>query len=229
MPDIYDINFETQETNILPPPKRLRKMFDYLFSILYPLQWLRDLLLGDYKTGANYPNYNAFSAYTKGDRVFFFGDKGIYERTVTGSASGLNGPPSDPTRWMKIQYIFIGTDERIKYNSQIIMLEYELNRYYKVSTTDPQIFINNNSAQTNVFVMGNTGPTSSAMANNSSFSTSWMGNAPTFPAPLPDFTVNVPTSLLSTLGLTLQDQINNVRQFVDKYKLGGMTYNVIAF
>lgn len=227
MPDIYDINFETQETNILPPPKRLQKMMDYLFSILYPLQWLRDLLFGDYRLGASYPVYNAFASYNKGDRVIGY-DKSVYECLVNGTISGLNGPGSDPTGWLKIQELFIGTDERIKYNSQIMMLEYELNKYYMVGTGSPQIFINNNSATTSVFVMGNSGATSSSMANNSVFSTSYMGNAPTFSA-LPSFTVNVPVSLFATLGLTVQDQENNIRQFVDKYKLGGTTYNVVTF
>jgi hypothetical protein len=231
MPDIFDIDYEVQEQNILPPTKRLPVILAYMFAIIYALQWVRDRILGDYKAGATYPIYNAFATYNIGDRVIFFEDHSVYECMVNGTVSGIGGPASDPA-WMKIQDLFIGVDERIKYNSQIIVLEYALNRYYLVPPTDPQIYIENNSSATPFFVMGNTGQTSSNMVNDSSISvaiTAWMGNVPTFPTPAPPFTVFVPTSLFATLGLTVQDQENNIRQFVDKYKLGGLTYSVEQF
>lgn len=213
-------------TELAPPKKRKPKYLAWIYCLVYPLQWLRDLFYGDYKTGAVYPDYNPIASYQKGDRVIG-ADKAVYECLFNGTSSGSSGPYNSPD-WVKTQDVFIGTDERVKYNSQLIILEYALNHYYRVPNTDPQIYLLTNPQTSNVFLMANSSGLSSLMTYNPLFAQAWMPNVPVFVI-AEHFTVFVPTLLFATLGTTTQDRENNIRQFVNKYKLAGTTYDVQTF
>lgn len=223
----YDFDTNIVGPQLMPPELRKSKHLAWIRVILSPVQYLRDLFFNLFIGGQVYPIYGAFTPYNRGDRVTNY-DKAVYECLINGTVSGLSGPSGDPA-WMKVVELFIGVDERVLYSSQIIVLEYALNKYFLVQPADPQIYISNNTTSTIVFVMGNSGTYSSNLANDSNFSTSWMSNSPSFSAPLPPFTVYVPSALFATLGLNVQDQENTVRQFVDRYRLGGITYNVTTF
>lgn len=225
----YDFNTNTIGPQLIPPQLRLTVHLAWLRVLLLPgIQYLRDLIFDVYFGGQRYPIYSAFNPYNRGDRVTGY-DKALYQCLVNGTVSGLSGPYNDPA-WMKIQDNFIGVDERVKYNSQFMVLELALNTFFLVLTTDPdQIYLQTNSRDSSVFVMGQTGETSSAMYNNSLFSTAAMYNDPTFVAFAANFTVFVPNGVLATLGNTAQDQENAIRQFVDKYKLAGLTYLVSGY
>lgn len=225
----FDIDYNARVNELNVPKYRLNKFTSWLYCLVFPIQYLRDLFLGDYKTGATYPVYNAFTTYNAPQRVLYY-DRAVYECQVNGTITGIAGPASDPVAWVRVQDLFIGTDERVRYTSQIMTLEYALNHYYFVAPAAPdQIYIGNNTLSSRYFIMGDTGPYSSDLVNYSSFARTFMGDSPSFVAASNNFTIYVPTSLLSTLGLTLQDQINNVRQFVNKYKLAGISYNVVGY
>ena len=226
---IYDYNTETVNEQLTPPQLRQPNFLAWLKVLTTPIQWLRDWFFDVYIGATTYPPYNALAAYNRGDRVFFYDNKGLYERTVTGSASGFDGPPSDLGRWFKLQDNFIGVDERVKYNAQIIVFEYALNTFFFTGAIPYKIYIQNNAANYTTFVMGNAGPYSSNMANTAQWTTANMGNAPTFTPVTANFTIFVPNSVLSTLGLTAQDQENAIREFADKYKLAGTTYLVTGY
>jgi hypothetical protein len=231
---IYDINYIDRDNELTPPKYRLSKFLSWLNCLNYPLQWLRDNWFGEYKQGSTANKFIDNNFYTTNDKVIWI-DSSVYifilpyPEFVT---IGLNAPTGDPDSaitWQKIQDVFIGVDERVRYSSQIIVLEFALNRFYQVPSIDPQIYIQNNTVANNVFVMGNSGATSSNMVNDSVFAETTMFNSPTFPAYLGNFTVYVPSALFATLGTTTQNRENNIRQFVDKYRLAGIKYNVLTF
>lgn len=208
-------------------------MLAFIKCILYALQWDRDRLLDDYKKGSSAPDFVSGGPYVRGDFIVWI-DKSIYSYLplVGFSTIGINAPTGDPDSaitWIKTQDIFIGVDERAKYNSQIIMFEYELNHYYRVPISDPQIYISTNQNNNYSFVMGNTGENSSSMSNNSVYATNFMYNAPSFTLGFVNFTIFFPLILFGTLGLTVADCQNNIRQFANKYKLGGITYDIQTF
>jgi hypothetical protein len=231
---IYDINYIDRDNELTPPKYRLSKFLSWLNCLNYPLQWLRDNWFGEYKQGSTANKFIDNNFYTTNDKVIWI-DSSVYIFIlpyVEFVTIGLNAPTGDPDSaitWQKIQDVFIGVDERVRYSSQIIVLEYALNHYYQVPTTDPQIYINNNPIDQSVFVMGNSGDTSSNMVNNSFFATSAMNNSPSFTTFLGNFTIYFPNALFAILGSTSQDRENNIKQFVNKYKLAGITYNILTY
>lgn len=228
---IYDINFSLAWNNLLPTTKRKSKMLAWGKSLLKPLQWLRDLIFGGYADNVYdltnlYPYYNNGSLYTSGQRILST-DKKVYENIL--ACTGVVPSPVNSNNWLLVLDNFIGVRVRAKFNSQIIVLENALNQWFLTigfSASTPQIYVQNNNVA-NGFLMGATSATSSTMANNSLYTTSYMGL--TYTPTAYDFTVYVPNSTWSVLGTTTQDKINNVRRFVDKYKLTGIKYNVLNF
>lgn len=227
MPNIYDIDYNLQADNLNAPQRRLPKFTAFLHSLMKPLQWRRDLFFIEYATGSYnlYPNYDPSNGYVFGDRVIY-SDKRVYESIFPTPFAGT--PPTDPTHWTLIVDNFIGLNERLKYTSQIITIEYALNRWFmNIGATD-QIYIQNNNTIQSVFVMGVTGPFSSAMAVNSLSSTSFMAVNPTFSVQY-NFTIYVPVALFNSLGSTPQDSENTVRRYADQFVLAGLLYDVQTF
>lgn len=220
---IYDITYNTQADRLTPTKKRLPKFLSWLYSVMSAMQWVRDRLLTDYKTGVSYNAWDAISTYFPSDFVIY-SNNAVYQCLKTNSATQ---PDLYPDYWLKTQDCFIGTDERVKYNGQIIVLEYALNRWFQnVGATD-QIYINNNVTNADNLLMGNTSVYSGALANNSQYATSYLNNS--LIAVQYDYTVNVPSALFTTLGSTTQNRENAIRNIVDKYNMAGMNYNVITF
>jgi len=224
---IYDINYALAWSNLLPTTKRKTKMLAWGTALLKPLQWLRDLFFGDYADGASYALWAYFVYYNQGDRVVGL-NKRVYEALIATPPfpSAFFPDTNNTTYWIEVTDNFIGVRERAKYNSEIIVLEYALNKWYRVPTSDPQIYIANNNVASG-FLMGASSATSSVMAADSYYSTSYMGL--TYTPVAYDFTVFVPVVLFATLGSTLANRENNVRSFVDKYKLAGLQYDIQTF
>lgn len=222
---LYNITFNNVWKLVSPPNKRKPKLLAWGNSLMFPMQWLRDLWLGWYKTGATCAAYNNSATYNYGDRVIFK-DGRVYVNILNNGLGTVGIDPTDPTVWAILLENFIGADERVNYNAQIIEYEYALNRWFQVSTGSPQIYIQNNTAQGS-FVMGNSSSTSSYMPNTSSNSISFLSNA--YIATPPSFTIFVPSALFATLGTTTQNRENAIRSFADKYKLAGTDYDVQTF
>lgn len=222
----YDFDTNVLANWLIPPQLRQAAQLAWHRVMLKPLQWLRDWFFDSYIAGSNALPFDVGSTpYNRGQRALE--NYAVYECIVNGTTLS---PSASPTSWQKIQDIFIGADERIKYNSQIIVLEYALNkRFQPPLVLGSQIFINNNPINTSVFVMGNTSATSSNMSNSGANSTAFMWNVPVYNSGLGSFTVNVPAALYTTLGNSPTNRERAIRQFVDKYKLAGTTYSVATF
>lgn len=225
----YDFDAEIVAEQLTPPVLRQPKQLAWLKVLARPIQWLWQLIFEDYSTGVSYLDWANIFAYNAGDRIVWT-DKSVYEAKVTHiSISGSNEPTGNvdsADTWLKVQDKHTGADQRARYNSQIIVLEHILNKWYRIPTTDPQIYIENN-VNTNGFLMGTVGVYSSKIPNNSVFMADYLWNTPDFSST--DFTVFVPVAFFATLGDTAQNRENNVRRIVDQYRIAGITYTVTTY
>lgn len=223
---IYSITYSTVSNLLNVPNKRNAKFIAVFASILKPLQWLNNLFANDYIDGYQYPDYNAFAVYNIGDRITFTDNRNYEFVKIPDFYVGGISPSDVGDYWLLIQDNFIGANDRVKFNSQIIMLEKELNIWYKNPLPANQIYIVNNVNPAN-FVLGGSGATSSKMSLLSQSSTVFLANVTNFVNS--DFTVMVPTALYTTLGTTAVNRENNIRSFVNKYKLAGINYDVQTY
>jgi hypothetical protein len=220
---IYDYDNQIIGEQLTPPVLRTTKQLAWINTLTAAIQNLWSLIFEDYRVGSVYPDYGFFTQYYVGDRVLFV-DKSIYECI----SNSLNISCLDTTKWVKVNDNFIGSDERVKYNSQLIVLEYALNNWFLNLTATDQIFIATNNITSNLFLMGQTGTYSSTMANSSVFSAYFMPNVASYPTQY-NFTINVPLALFTTLGTDNTNRENTIRIFADKYVLSGITYNVTTY
>lgn len=198
---IYDINYNNAGNLLLPPSKRKPKYQGIINTIMKPMQWLRDLILGDYKEGSAYAFYNNSIVYAAGDRVVWY-NRGVYERLpvnlgISGAppTSSIIIPNYDPTLfWMKVQDNFIGTDERVRYNGQIIIFEAAINKWFFNPLPNDQIYV---------------GPSVNPTPTN--------------------YAINVPLALFNSLGANNTERENVIRSFADVYNVIGMIYEVLTY
>lgn len=213
---IYNIDTDFVGEQLTPPDLRKTKMLAWLKVLLNPLSNLFNINFLDYKIGNSYTNYDNSTTYNFGDIVLYT-DKSTYQCIVSTSV-GVN--PLNATNWIKINDIFIGSDERVRYNAQTILFNYLLNRYFQTTG----IYIANNLTEDNSFVMGNSGEQSSVMTNNSIYQENYLGNTYTY-QPY-DFTIFVPSAFYASLG---SEADNLIRNIADKYNLAGIVYNIDTY
>lgn len=224
---LYELDTDYIGEQLLPPKLRKVKALAWLKVLLKPLSNLFNIDFKDYTLGAIYDPYDVLTNYPFGERVIWT-DKRVYESLTS---SNLGNLPSDSAKWLLCQNIFIGVDERVKYNSQKILFEFALNKFFMV---DPfpadQIYITNNfvNASTN-FVMGLMSSSSSVMPLNSVNQIDYMGLSPVYVTDIYDYTINVPTAVFTGLGDNTSNREQAIRNFADLYNLSGMQYNVITY
>jgi len=223
---IFDITYPIQVNRLLPPDKRKAKMLAWLNALTYPIQWCRDILFNDYAKGS-YANDWADIAYTKGQRVRYI-DNAVYENIQSvGNASGIL--PTNSNYWYKILDIFIGVNERVKYNGQIIMYEFALNKYFRVGIA-PFIFITNNPIQSPFFISGLSEPFSSSVYESGIYNSDYVGQEYNVSIKKQNnYTINVPIALFNSLGATDDVRAAIVKAQAEKYNVYGMIYNIISY
>jgi len=219
----YDSNIVAEQ--LTPPVLRKSKFLSWLYVIVKPIHNLWSNVFESYKIGDISLDYNNASSYVFGDKVKYT-DNSIYQLIVS-SSIGVN--PLNTTNWVKLNDNFIGTNERVKINSQIILLEYYLNKWYNVSTLSDQIYIENIKEISNIFQMSISSIYSSTMPLNSNYSETYMGLEPTYPDVSVDFNVCVPIALYTTLGDNNDNRDNNIKNIIDKYKLSGIRYKIETY
>jgi hypothetical protein len=127
--------------DLTPSALRKDKFTAWLRVLLRPMFYMADIFTDDFITGAEiYLDYDNATTYNYGDRVIY-SDRGVYECMVASSVGVTPfGNALSDTNWNKILQDFISIDERIKTTSQIITLEYAINRYYRIYTA-PFIYL----------------------------------------------------------------------------------------
>lgn len=217
MASIYDITFSGLWEQVLPSQKRLATWLAMGAVLLSPLQWLRDNFFARYADGSSDAVYSSVTAYLPGDRVIYT-DRAVYECLL--ASTGNN--PSDTTYWIKIQDVFIGLRERSHYNSQKIVLEYALNRWFSV-TSAPLIYIDNNALVNNAMLVGIDEPETSTIAINENESLDAVGLTASNNGTA--FTIWVPTAVWNTIAASDPDRTSIIKSFADQFVLAGITYD----
>lgn len=147
---LFDITFSNLKDNILPPNYRTAVHKFWILTWTNVIQYLRDRVLGDYRTGSNYPEWTA-GTYAIHDKVIY--NQVVYESQEDGNT---DTPPS--SKWAVWLPSFIGSDERKYLNGQKVVLEYALNRYYGTTFRQPplvsDIYIDNLGSSIVGFVVG---------------------------------------------------------------------------
>lgn len=221
----YDFDTDILGKQLLPPQLRRTKFLAWLKVLLKPLQWKRDVFFDSYAAGSSDPFFDSSNSYSTPDRVVM-SDNSVWESLNTSPTLGsVSSPFITPDEWVKVQDIYIGVDERRKYNAQIIVLEHALNRWFQ-NPNNPQIYVGNNTV-TNHFLMGASSSTSSTMPVLSAFVSDYMNDS--YSPIAYNFTVYVPAALFATLGTTTQNRENAIRNIVDKYCVAGILYEVTTF
>lgn len=224
----YSVNYVVE--NLLPPILRQVKQIAWLKVIAKPLDWLSDRLT-DYIDGTDLgtKQWSSLTTYNRDSDPVIWTDSKVYQ-CIKDGALGVNYAPTGTanslTYWIEVLPNWIGTKERIKYNSQIIILEYALNKiFFNVGVAD-QIHVETLTT-IDGFVMFTTSAGSSEMYTNSLYTGEFMFTE--YSPTQNNFTVWVPAALFATLGSTTQDRENSIRKVVDKYRIPGITYNVDTF
>lgn len=228
---IYDYNSNTVAEQLTPPILRNSKFLAWLYVLVKPIQKLWSNFNDDYSNGDVYNAYDVLTTYNYGDIVVYT-NKSVYEATylIDGVATSFSGIECTNTDyWTLVSENYIGVNERIKYNAQIILLEYALNHWYECDSLSDQIYIVNNTNISSVFLMGETSQYSSTMPNNSDYSETYMGLSPTYPDISYDYIVWVPNAVYLLLGDSNDNRDNNITNFVNKYNLSGLKYKIDTY
>lgn len=161
---IYLIDFFNKMFELLPPDKRGMVNYSWVKAIGSPIEYMRNKILVDYKTGSSYADWVS-GTYAKGEIVTY--KKVLYESKVDGNT---DTPPSN--NWSLYLNSFIGSDDRIKYNGQKVVLEYALNQYYKTFFRQPNlvsdIYIETLGYTLQGFLIGQTEPYCSTVGQTTS-------------------------------------------------------------
>lgn len=222
---LYDMNMATTGQQLLPPDKRGNFMSRWAAAILRPIQWLVDIRLNSYRNGSAAPPYLNSTTYAKGDLVVY--RYSVYESQVNGN---LGNDPLDLTYWAKVQDNFIGVLERLKYNGNVLVLTYALNKYFGTTFRQPNnisdIFITVNAKPTAVFLVGDTEAQSSLVYSNTS--SEFIVNGYTFSTYF-NMTIFVPVAVYNALDVDPANRERIVRNYADQYVVAGITYEVATY
>ena len=225
MPTIYDIDFSKFTPRMLPPDKRFTKTVAWVNVLLSPVQYLRDLWFGSYRTGSTAPTWVNTDPYPKYALVKY-SNKVIYESL----ADNNTAVPTDATYWRVAQQNFIGLSERVLYNGQKLVLEYAMNKWFGTTFRQPpnvsDIYITRNAVPVSVFRSGGLEDISSVTYTNTS--SDFVVNAYTL-VPDANFTIHCPLATYNALASTDAQRDKIFRAFVDLYLPSGITYSITTY
>ena len=221
---IYDIDYSKFAAQMLPPDKRFTRSVAWIKILLSPLQYLRDLWFGSFRTGSTAPQWVNTSPYPKSAQVKY--NKIVYESLVDNNSD----VPTTVATWRVVQFNFIGMEERILYNGQALVLEYAMNKWFGTVFRQPpnqsDIYIANNSVPIGVFRCTATeaGSSVSYTSGSSEFVINQFSFAVAF-----NFTIYCPVAVFNALDPTLVNNEKIFRAFVDRYVPAGITYNIQTY
>lgn len=223
---IFNVDFDQKAVELLPPDKRFKVHVGWVRSLLSQNQYNHTDIFVDYKTGSTYPLWNNLGSWNKGQRVIY--GQSVYESLVDNNTD----LPTNTNTWRVYQTFFIGTDERIMYNSQKLVLEYALNRKFGTTFRQPplisDIFINLPVQAVNPFVVAENEEESSDVFTT--FSSEFILDVYSFSVTASfDYTINVPQAVYDALSIDPLARDKIIRQFVDRYNTAGMFYNIITY
>jgi hypothetical protein len=231
---VYDIDFQKFTQQLLPPSKRKTRNLAWLGVYATEFQYLHDLIFSSYADGFTGIKWVA-GAYTLGQQVRY-ADHSVYEVAVANTAT----TPGTSTDWIKVQNIWVGARERMKYNGTRLTLEYALNKWFDSVFRQPpavsDIHITQNTIITQFEIANNAANSNSFIPRNSVFGSDGVPRV-AVALNVYSFNINVPIAIAN--GLTTEapnvapaisaNRENIIRSFADKYVVAGIKYKVITF
>lgn len=216
----YDVDYDNKVVTDLPPDYRVKSHIAMLRAFLGQLKDDAQSFFSQYKNGSTDPAYVA-GTYALRQAVIFNG--AVYKSKIDGNTSD----PTDATKWRMIAPSFIGTDERIAYRTQTILVEWALNKWFGTTFRQPpgvsDIYLQNDSVGEPVFVVGVDEAESSDVYGNRS--TGDVINAYSFEVQY-GYTIYMPVAVYTALGAAAESKVRN---FADKYTAAGITYNIVTY
>lgn len=225
---IYDVDYDDYSRQVLPPDKRKKPNRDFINALLYPLQYIHNLTMTDYRVGSTAIPWLDSTTYSEGDRVVYKGS--AYESKVN---ANINNLPTDSTWWNKVQENFIGVFERVKYNGNKLTFEWAINKFFKeygaIFRQPPNvsdIYLVAHEKPPLVFISGATEAFSSNVYLDRS--TEFVVNDYTFGSYF-NCSIMVPQAIYDQLDTDPNNRENIIRLFADQYIVAGVLYNVVTY
>lgn len=221
---IYDVDFNKIVVQASPPDKRYRLFVAWLKALVVPIQWLRDLWMGSYRTGSTAIAWVNGTTYNKYDTVQY--KQKVYESLIDGNTD----EPIVQTSWMVVQENFIGVFERVLYTGNKLIFEYAINKYFGSVFRQPpnvsDIYTTVTAKPYSVFTVGGIENISSVVYSNNS--SQFIINQYVF-SPFANLTIHVPVALFNSLDPDPLNCEKIIRNYADQYIIAGILYNVITY
>lgn len=221
---IYDVDFNQIVVQAAPPDKRYPFSVAWYKALVKPIQWLRDLWMGSYRTGSTATAWISGVTYNKYDRVQY--KQKVYESLIDANTDA----PTVQTSWMVVQENFIGVFERVLYTGNKLIFEYAINKYFGSTFRQPpnvsDIYTTVTAKPYSVFIVGGIeGISSVVFSNNSS---QFVINQYVF-SPFANMTIHVPVALFNSLDPDPLNCERIIRNYADQYIIAGIIYNVVTY
>lgn len=220
---IYDISYTNRVVELLPPDKRYSKTVAWFKAIVNQFQYLHTDIFVDFRTGSDYPTYSPGS-YNKFDRVIY--GQSVYESLYDANTA----VPTDTSKWRLYQLHFLGVEDRLKYNGQVLVLNYAINDRFGTNYRQPplvsDIYFTINTPAVDVFVVGGDESNSSSLFSTSS--SDFVIDSYTFAA-FTNFVINVPVAVYNALSADVAARDKIIRGFVDEILHAGIKYTIQTY
>lgn len=230
---IYDINYNNVIDNLLVIAYRTIRFSKWMYSLIYPIQYLRDIFFNNYVGSSSYIIYDGYTILNINDAgsMVKFPDLSVWMTTKDNININTYNPTIGQvidilgdTIWIKIQDDFIGFEERTQFNNQKIMFEYLLNRYFQWTNGLP-IYITTNDTSHNMFEIGQDDINTAVVAQED-FESLFFISETDNENENNNFTIYVPSLIATTLGSNYQQIISVI---VDKYNYLSLFYNYVIY
>lgn len=225
---ITTVDINNEMIQLLPPHRRLQNFIIFLQSLAYPLVWNYNNFT-DFLNGTSAGNYNFSTTYNIGTNVIYKFQ--VYQSLVNGNLG--NYPDANPDKWLLVVDNFIGAYERMAYNPQKLVFEWALNHYFGTTFRQPgtgtsDIYILTTAPSYTSFVSFTTEDGTSDVftvgaGGSAIYSTSIFASSTTY-----QYEIHIPVAVYTALGsASVREAI--VRNFADKYTIGGVKYIIVTY
>ena len=225
---IFDVNFSKLAVEILPTHKRT-DIVEVTDSIVEPINDT-NIMFKWFREGNTAGQFNPLTVYVYGSVVRY--SRKVYLRNEVTEGYSAGVIPTNTTYFVRISENFIGTNERLMYRPDKLVLEYALNRIFETTFRQPplvsDIYIQNVNTSDVNFGVGELDGFTSQVGETDALNL-WFISENDFIAGETDFNVYVPLAVYNALGNTNIERTAIVTDVVKKYRLTGYTFNIITY
>lgn len=238
-----DIDFEEYVINDeLPEPRKTQNWIAWMKGLISQLVRL-NFIFNSYRKGSTANYWDSSISYTLNQDVIY--KYSVYKSLSDGNLNNIPDLESSFGVWQKVQDIFIGVEERARYTSSKICLEWVLNRYFfkelddngfvgfvqpddPITPTNSSIYISYQVEQYPSFLVGLTESESHYVGSISS--TGWVSEVEDFASITSyQFLVNIPSAVYTSINSDSDIADKVVREFLDKYVASGIYYDIVTY